>query len=82
MSELPLRIYINERPLSVPAGSTVAAALALFDDAIASRVAAGTSAVTDGRGLPLTPDFALSTGAILRIVGAGSAGRAGSDALP
>jgi hypothetical protein len=81
MSEIPVRIFVNERPLTVPAGSTVGSALRLFDAALASRVAAGAASVTDGRGLPLTPDSVLSAGAILRIVGAGSAGRAGSDAL-
>ena len=81
MSEIPVRIFINERPLTVPAGSTVSRALQLFDAAVASRVAAGTASVTDGRGLPLTAESALTAGAILRIVGAGPAGRAGADAL-
>ncbi len=79
MSRIPLRIYINEKPLTLPAGSTVASALEAFDPAIAARVGGGTAAVTDGRGLPLMLDDALSGGAILRIVG-GAANQGAADA--
>ena len=82
MSEIPLRVFVNETPLNLPIGSTVAAALQTFDPVLASRVEAGAAAVTDGRGLPLTLDAPLSGGAILRVVGSRSSGRAGPDALP
>lgn len=77
---IPLRVYINETPLTVPAGSTVAAALAAFDPAVAARAARGEAGVTDGRGLPLTLDAPLSGGAILRIVSGSAAAR--TDAIP
>ncbi|MEP6473423.1 MAG: hypothetical protein ABJC74_06860 [Gemmatimonadota bacterium] len=79
MTGIPLRIYINEKPLTIPAGSTVAMALEAFDPVIAARVNGGAAAVTDGRGLPLTLDTPLSGGAIVRVVG-GSAHQGGPDA--
>jgi hypothetical protein len=71
VSDRPLRIYINERPFTVPAGSTVAAALAAFDADLANAAGA---MVTDGRGIALALDAPLSGGAILRVLKASRAG--------
>ena len=68
MSGLPLRVYVNEQPFTLPAGSTVAEALAVFDPALA----AGTPpTVTDGRGIALPLDAPLTGGAIVRVLRAG-----------
>jgi len=73
VSGLPLRVYVNERPLTLPAGSIVADAVALFDPALA----AGTPPdVTDGRGIALALDAPLSGGAIVRVL---RASRAAAD---
>lgn len=77
MTAPPLRVYVNERPLTVPAGSTVAAALAAFDTTLTD--APGTT-VTDGRGIAVSLDAPLSGGAILRVVRSGRGGASGGDA--
>jgi len=68
-------VFVNERALAVPAGSSAAEAVALVDPALAARVADGSATVTDARGLPLAPASVLAAGAILRV--AASARRAG-----
>lgn len=68
-------VFVNERALAVPAGSSAAEAVALADPALAARVADGSATVTDARGLPLAPASVLAAGAILRV--AASARRAG-----
>jgi len=68
-------VFVNERALSVPAGSSAAEAVSLVDPALAARVADGSATVTDARGLPLSPASVLAAGAILRV--AASARRAG-----
>lgn len=63
-----MRIFINERPLDVPDGTPLQAAVAAFDPALAGRLAAGAAHVTDGRGIRLQGNEALTNGAILRVV--------------
>lgn len=64
----PIRVFINEHPLDVPAGMDVLAAVGVFDDALADDVAKGTAYVTDGRGIEIAADAPLAGGAILRVV--------------
>jgi hypothetical protein len=68
-------VFVNERALAVPLGSSAAEAVSLFDAALAVRLADGSASVTDARGLPVSPGAVLSAGAILRV--AASARRVG-----
>ncbi len=65
-----LRVYVDARPVDVPKSASVLDALDIADPALAASVREGTSAVTDSRGLPITPDTPLHGGAILRVVAA------------
>lgn len=63
-----LRVYVNERGVSVPPGSVALDAVqALFPEQ-AADVAAGTARLTDSRGLPTPADTPLTGGTILRVV--------------
>jgi hypothetical protein len=63
-----LRVYVNERGVSVPHGSIALAAVrALFPDQ-ADAIVAGTMRLTDSRGLPVSHELALSGGSIFRVV--------------
>jgi hypothetical protein len=64
----PIRVYVNERPVNLPRGADLHAAVAAADPALAEAVASGRAHVTDGRGIRLGPDAQLSAGAILRVV--------------
>lgn len=63
-----LRAFVNERPVSVPAGATALAAVQALDPDLAGRVATGGAYLTDGRGIRLPPDSVVAAGAILRVV--------------
>jgi len=63
-----LRVYVDANPIDVPKSATVIEALEVANPEIASSVRAGTSRVTDSRGLPIAPDTLLHGGAILRVV--------------
>jgi len=63
-----VRVYVNERGVTVPTGSVALDAVrALFPDQ-ADEVAVGTLRLTDSRGLPVPSDTPLSGGAIFRVV--------------
>ena len=63
-----VRVYVNERGVSVPAGSVALDAVrALFPEQ-ADQVATGKLRLTDSRGLPIPSDTPLSGGAIFRVV--------------
>jgi hypothetical protein len=83
-----VRVYVNERPVTVPAGADARAAVRALDAALADRLDAGTAYLTDGRGIALDPAAALGPGAIVRVVvtarrgaeaGEGGEGRDGED---
>lgn len=63
-----VRAFVNERPVDLPDGATVADAVRAVDAALADRLASGTAFVTDGRGIEMAPDRALRPGAIVRVV--------------
>lgn len=67
-----VRVFVNEKPIEVPAGSLVRDAL------IAARVAGDPASlqVTDARGLPVPLDAAVGPGTILRAI---SSARRSSD---
>ncbi len=63
-----LRVYVNERGVSVPHGSVaVDAVRALFPE-LAAEVDAGRQRLTDSRGLPVSASQALVGGSIYRVV--------------
>jgi hypothetical protein len=63
-----LRVYVNERGVSVPHGSVaVDAVRALFPD-VATEIDAGRQQLTDSRGLPVEATQALVGGSIYRVV--------------
>jgi len=66
-----IRVFVNERAVSVAAGATALDAVRALDPALADRLAAGDAALTDGRALPVAPDAPVGQGSILRVVGAG-----------
>lgn len=68
-----IRVFVNEKPVTVPAGS-------LVSDALSAAGVAGDPAamkVTDARGLPVPLDTAVGPGTILRAFS--SARRAADD---
>ena len=72
-----VRIYINARPLEVPASATTLQAVESWDPAAAAAIGTGERMITDSRGLPADPESAVHNGAIFRIVRA--RGRAMGD---
>jgi hypothetical protein len=71
-------VFVNERPVGVPAGSDARAAATRLDPALGERLARGEAHATDGRGIDLPADRPLEAGAIVRVVV--SARRRESDA--
>ena len=65
-----IRVFVNGAGLSIIRGSTVLDAVRAHDPVLADALVAGTRAVTDSRGLPVTSDTSLAGGAVLRIVSA------------
>ncbi|MDX2192531.1 MAG: hypothetical protein NW201_04190 [Gemmatimonadales bacterium] len=74
-----IRVFVNERPVTVPPGADAYAATVAADAALAEALAAGTAGVTDARGLPVDPAAPLVAGAILRVR---AVRRAGADDPP
>ncbi len=65
---IDIRVYVNERGVSLPPGSVALdAARALFPDQ-ANAIEQGTMRLTDSRGLPVDSSVPLAGGAIFRIV--------------
>ena len=62
------RIYINSKPVDVPAASTAIDAVRVWNAADADAILAGDKAITDSRGIHLTHDAPVHNGAIFRIV--------------
>ena len=61
-------VYINETRVTVIAGSTVHAAVAVHDDHLARAVESGSAYVTDGVGRRMSPDTTVGVGEIVRVV--------------
>lgn len=61
-------VFIDGRPVSVPANASLFDALRLWDPEIARSVEAGSSMITDSRGLPAEPESPAYGGAILRVI--------------
>jgi hypothetical protein len=68
MSNADVRVFVNERGVSVPIGSSALDAVrALFPDD-ADGLASGRLRLTDSRGLPISADSVVAGGAIFRVV--------------
>ena len=63
-----LRVYVNERGVSVPHGSVAVDAVRALFPALAVEVDAGRQRLTDSRGLPADATQALVGGSIYRVV--------------
>ena len=63
-----MRVYVNAAPVDAPEGGTALDAIRLFDARAADDVVAGTTLITDSRGLPTSADSPLHGGAIFRLV--------------
>jgi hypothetical protein len=63
-----LRVYVNERGVSVPHGSVAVDAVRALFPVLATDVDAGRQRLTDSRGLPVEATQALVGGSIYRIV--------------
>ncbi|HEY0930123.1 MAG TPA: hypothetical protein VGE27_09415 [Gemmatimonas sp.] len=68
MEAIEVRAFVNERGVSVPAGSTALDAVRALLPASADEITAGTARLTDSRGLPVDAHQALVNGAIYRVV--------------
>ncbi len=63
-----LRVYVNERGVSVPHGSVALDAVRALFPEHADAIASGTMRLTDSRGLPVSHDSPLNGGAIFRVL--------------
>jgi hypothetical protein len=79
------RVYLNQRAVDLPAGTSVAGAIRLAEPQLSEAVESGKAKVTDGRGLDLPLDQTLTNGAILRVIVSSRRGPGDSsedDAVP
>ncbi len=69
-AELPpdIRVFVNERGISLPRGATVLDAVRQCSEGDAIDLVAGRAKVTDSRGLPLASDATISGGTIMRVL--------------
>jgi hypothetical protein len=65
-----IRVFVNEQPVEIPAGSTVRDAVGAFDAALAASLGESSGYVTDGVGRRVELDGLLVGGSILRVIGA------------
>ncbi|HZE07877.1 MAG TPA: hypothetical protein VE110_03880 [Gemmatimonadaceae bacterium] len=67
MSET-IRVYVNSRPVEVPASATAIDAIDAWDAGAASSVRSGERVITDSRGIVTAADTPAQNGSIFRIV--------------
>jgi hypothetical protein len=65
---VPVRVYVNSRPVDVAAGATALDCVRVWDADEADAVLAGRRLITDSRGLPIASDSAAVAGSIYRTV--------------
>jgi hypothetical protein len=63
-----VRIYVNAKPVDVPASSTALDAIETWDATVAAAIKNGDRMITDSRGIVMPNDSPMHNGAILRIV--------------
>ncbi len=74
-----IRVYVNERGCTLPAGAVVRDALAATVPELLPACEAGEAVITDGRGLPVPLDAPITGGAILRALRSSRRGAADAD---
>ena len=70
MSPAEVRVFVNERGVTVPAGASALDAVKVNFPEDAEGIAAGRLRLTDSRGLPVSPDTVVTGGSIFRVVAA------------
>ena len=75
-----IRVFVNAAPVDVASGTDVRGAIRAHDSALEARAIEGAALVTDGRGIELPLDAALSAGAIVRVVVRARRGAPDADA--
>lgn len=82
----PILVFVNQRAVRVPPGSTAGQAVAAADPALAGLLAPGSGApsayLTDARGIRLDPSEPVHAGSILRVIVTARAARDEADAHP
>ncbi len=68
----PFRIFVDGAPIEARTGQSVIEALQQWNADVAASLRAGARALTDSRGLPISPDSPAYAGAIFRVVSARS----------
>ncbi|MEP6832434.1 MAG: hypothetical protein ABJB74_03530 [Gemmatimonas sp.] len=63
-----IRVFVNERGISLPRGATVLDAVQQFSESDGAALAAGRAKVTDSRGLPLEHNAVVTGGSIMRVL--------------
>jgi len=63
-----VRVFVNESPQLVPEGATAGDAVRSYDLELGRRLEEGRAYLTDGRGVRLSPEAAVTAGSILRVV--------------
>ncbi|MEO7358820.1 MAG: hypothetical protein ABI120_00730 [Gemmatimonadaceae bacterium] len=63
-----VRVFVNERGISLPRGVTVLDAVRAFSAEDGIALADGKAKVTDSRGLPLAADSVMNGGTIMRVL--------------
>lgn len=63
-----IRVFVNERGVTVPSGSVALDAVRALFPEDADGIAAGRLRLTDSRGLPVPEDSPVHGGAIFRVV--------------
>ena len=63
-----IRVFVNERGVSIPRGSNALDAVRAHSANDATDVEAGRARLTDSRGLPMMADTVLLGGAIMRVL--------------
>lgn len=60
-------IFVNERPLQVPAGATLSQVLAEFEPDLFAALLGGRLLATDARVIPVDVDAPVAAGSIFRV---------------
>lgn len=81
MSGTTVRVFVNERGVSVAVGASALDAVRALSPDDADAIAAGRRRLTDSRGLPVDAGESLVNGAIYRVVAVRAAAADAADAV-
>jgi len=76
----PIAVFVNDRLVRIPGGAPASAAVAAHDPGLGDALTRGEAYLTDGRGIRLSPETVVFSGAILRVVLSARGGREEADA--